>query len=166
MAAIGEAQLSEWYHAYCDAMVLYARQWLDGSAAEDVVQDVFLRLAGQRGPPENVKAWLFRSVRNAALNVRRSNRRRRTREGSRAADAPAWFEPAAEDVIDARAAQAALESLPPRQHEIVVLRIWAGMTLAQIGETVGEPVSTVHDRYGSALVAMRRILRSSCKMND
>jgi len=159
MARIGPEQVGQWFDAYGQAMVLYARQWLDGSAAEDVVQEVLLSLFGRYRPPGDVKGWLFRSVRNRALNHLRSARRRQAHEETPAAARLPWFDPAEADRIDARAVEAALCALPPGEREIVVLRIWGGLTFKEIGETVGEPVSTVHDRYQAALAALRRSMR-------
>jgi len=49
------------------ALELYARQWCD--TPEDVVQEAFLKLASQRSLPDKPAAWLFRVVRNGALNA-------------------------------------------------------------------------------------------------
>ena len=155
MARIGPAEFSGAFEAHANAMVLYARQFLDAAAAEDVVQDVFLRLMGQRRPPANVKAWLYRSVRNAAINRMRSQRRRSRHEQRKASVRAGWFESRVDDLVDAKAAQEALATLPPEQREIVVLRIWAQLTLQDIAQTVHAPVSTVHSRYKAALTAVR-----------
>ncbi len=163
MESVSPGQLGDWFDAYSDAMVLYARGWLDAARAEDVVQDVFLRLMSRRHGPENPKAWLFRSVRNAAINEARSQKRRRKREQTKAAGQRAWFESRFEDLIDAQAAQDALTALPTEQREIVVLRIWAGMTLQETAETVDRPISTVHSRYGAGIKAMRERMGVSCK---
>ena len=57
------------------ALELYARQWCE--TPEDVVQEAFLKLAGQGGLPENPAAWLFRVVRNGAINAAKAAKRRR-----------------------------------------------------------------------------------------
>ena len=59
-APIDPATLGGWFDAYGAALVLYARQWLDRGAAEDVVQDVFVRLMAQPGGqrPAHLRAWL------------------------------------------------------------------------------------------------------------
>lgn len=154
----GPAQLRAWYDAHGAALVLFARQWLETTAAEDVVQDVFVRLMAQRRLPANVRAWLSRAVRNAALNRVRADRRRHNREMTQAADRRAWFQPAPASPEVAEAVQRAIESLAPEDREIVILRIWAGMTFEEIAATVGQPTSTVHSRCGSALSALRRQL--------
>ncbi len=43
-------------------------------AAEDLVQDAFLRLHKHWDEVENPRAWLFRSIRNLALNYLRDNK--------------------------------------------------------------------------------------------
>src|SRR5271163_57566 len=45
------------------------------SVAEELVQDAFLRLHQVWGQVENPRAWLYRSVRNMALNPLRDHRR-------------------------------------------------------------------------------------------
>jgi RNA polymerase sigma-70 factor (ECF subfamily) len=60
------------------ALVLYARQWC--GTPEDVVQDVFLLLMREPAAPENPLAWLYRTVRNKAINAARSGRRRTRHE--------------------------------------------------------------------------------------
>jgi len=160
--AISPAQLAAAFDAHAASLVLYARQWLDRQAAEDAVQDVFLRLLSQRGLPANLRAWLFRSVRNEAISHTRSQYRRRQREQAVAADRPGFFRPDPADLIDARSAQAALESLPHSQREVIVLRLWGGLTLAEVASLVGEPVSTVFDQYRAALANIREKLESSC----
>jgi RNA polymerase sigma-70 factor (ECF subfamily) len=166
MNRIDPAKLGQWFDTYAARLVLYARQWMSAGAAQDVVQDVFVRLMCQPQEPGNVQAWLFRSVRNAAISEARSGQRRRVRENSVAAGRADWFEKQPEDLIDAEAAQKALERLPDLQREIVVLRIWADLTLQEIAETVGRPLSTVHDQYRAGLLAVRHEMESSCKINN
>src|SRR4051794_32593736 len=104
--------VAEMYAAHGRALLLYARQWVDAAAAEDVVQRVFVRmLTGGRLPAEP-RTWLFRCVRNEAVSAWRSDRRRGRRERAAVGGEDGWFVTRADDRIDARAAQAALEGLP------------------------------------------------------
>jgi len=161
-APVDPATLGGWFDAYGAALVLYARQWLDRGAAEDVVQEVFVRLVAQRAAqrPANARAWLYRATRNAAIGAARSLWRRGRRERDVAREHSEWFQPRPEDPIDARAAQAALESLPAAQREIILLRLWSGMTLAEISDVTGAPLSTVHDHYRKGLAGVRRVMES------
>jgi RNA polymerase sigma factor (sigma-70 family) len=158
------ARLAEWFEAHAATLVLYARQWLrEPARAEDVVQEVFVRLMAQRQEPPNVKAWLHASVRNAAISESRSARRRRRREQSVAAErGENWFDRHPSDLLDAGAVQDALQHLPQQQREIVVMRLWSGMTLSEIAQITGLAVSTCFDDYRRALGAIRTILESRC----
>jgi len=158
---IDSAHLAGWFDAHAAALILFARQWLERGEAEDVVQEVFVRLLGQGSAPENVKAWLFRSVRNAAIDQARRSGRRARRELRIAQGRADWFEARTEDLIDASAAQAALESLSAEQREVIVMRIWGQMTLNEIAGVIGEPISTLFSRYRAGLGEIKRIMESS-----
>jgi RNA polymerase sigma-70 factor, ECF subfamily len=155
-------QVGEWFETEAGPMVLYARQWLDSGQAADVVQEVFLRLMQQTQPPEQVKAWLYRAVRNLALNRLRSIGRRRCREERIACETPVWFESDPGLGIDARQAEAALRRLPAEEREIVTLRIWAGLPLDQIASILGCSTATVFRRYRNALQQIRTEMEDSC----
>ena len=162
MAGTNPARLSEWFVAFSPALVLYARSWLDAGRAEDVVQDAFCRLASQRRAPVVVKAWLFRTVRNAALTHLRSRRRRHRHERRGAARRPGWFDARPDDLVDAEQVQQAVAALPEPQREVVVLRLWCDMTLQEIADLTGQPISTLFSRYRAALGAMRERMQRSC----
>jgi RNA polymerase sigma factor (sigma-70 family) len=156
-------KLAKWFETYAAALVLYARQWVgDRARAEDVVQEVFVRLMAQPSDPPNVRAWLHASVRHAAIDEARSSDRRRRREETAAAVRPAsgWFDPRPDDLIDAQAAEQAVQDLPPRQREVVILRLWSGMTLGEVSQVTGLAVSTAHDEYRRGLDAIRRSMET------
>jgi len=76
MANLEPEQLSRYFSAHARELVLFARQWVHPAEAEDIIQDVFIRLIRQSEPPRNIKAWLFRAVRNAALSQSRTGHSR------------------------------------------------------------------------------------------
>lgn len=154
------------FQEHARVLLLYARQWVDAAAAEDVVQRVFVRLLAKGQLPVDPRTWLFRCVRNEAISVWRSDQRRGRRERSVAEEAAFWFIPQPEDRIDARAAQEVMASLPASQREVVMLRIWSGLTLAQIAGITGLAVSTVHDQYHAAMAAMRKRLEAPCRKTN
>ena len=161
MKGPGGARVTELFRALGPALRLYARQWVDSAAADDVVQEVFVGLLASGNIPAEPRPWLYRCVRNAAISASRSMRRREAREKTVAPDE--WFVPRPEDRIDARAAQEAMESLPAPQREIVTLRIWSALTLAEIREVTGLPTSTIHDQFRAALATMREKLEPPCQ---
>jgi RNA polymerase sigma-70 factor (ECF subfamily) len=144
---------------------LYARQWCD--EPEDVVQDAFVKLAGQGTVPRNVPAWLFAAVRNGAINAGIARRRRREHE-TRAGDrAPRWFDDddarSASSVVDMDAAQQALASLPLDQREPIVAHLWGGLTFEQIAKLTGTSSSTAHRLYQTGMNALRERLGVICR---
>jgi RNA polymerase sigma factor (sigma-70 family) len=154
-----------WYDAYSDGLMLYARHWLGSDMAQDVVQGAFMELMGQAFVPADVKAWLFRAVRNAAVTRLRQEQRRRRHGRRLAARQPPWFEGRPEDLIDAQKAQEVLLTLPEAQREVVLLRIWGQLSLKQISKIIGSPLTTVHSRYKAALATIKERMQR-CKTTD
>ena len=67
MGRIGPNLLASLFDAHAAALALYARQWCDGP--EDIVQEAFVKLARQRPPPDRAVPWLYRVVRNGAIEA-------------------------------------------------------------------------------------------------
>ena len=143
-------------------LALYARQWVDRAAAEDVVQEALTALLLAQPKPDDPVAWMFRTVRNAAIDLARSASRRRRREQTIAAARGEWFETRPDAALDARAAEQALEQLPSELRQIVVLRIWGQQGFAQIAQIMELSTSTAHDRYQAALKQLRAALEKPC----
>ena len=112
MRSIDPEKLGQWFEAYGAKLVLFARQWLDLSLAEEIVQEVFIRLMTQQSEPENVKAWLFRSVRNGAISRLRSLSRAKKHHNRLVSESSGWFEPRIDDLIDSGEVQSNLIRLP------------------------------------------------------
>ncbi len=146
--------LGRLYRLHAPALLLYARQW--GGSAEDIVQEAFVRLAQQVPPPEQVLPWLYRVVRNEALANHRSASRRRERE-RRASTPEAWFS-TAEDRLDAGEATRLLAELPLELREVIVARLWGGLTFEEIARLVGSSLPTTYRRYQTGLTQLRERL--------
>ena len=159
----GEARVGEMFDAHSRALLLYARQWVGRTEAEDVVQRVFVRLLSQGRMPAEARTWLFRCVRNEAIDLWRSNKRRGRREQTAASEADVWFVPRPQDALDAREAQRAMQELPDELREVVTLRLWSGLTLNEIAEVTGVAVSTVYKRYEAAIELLREKLEKPCR---
>ncbi|HEY7425108.1 MAG TPA: RNA polymerase sigma factor [Gemmataceae bacterium] len=140
-------------------LLLYARQWCD--TPEDVVQEAFLKLAARRQPLRAVVPWLYRVVRNAALDASKTARRRQRRE-SAVARPIRWFREPEVDGLDAAAAVAALQHLPVEEREVIVARLWGGLSFEQIAEVAGCSASTAFRRYSAGLDALRKELGVPC----
>jgi RNA polymerase sigma-70 factor (ECF subfamily) len=145
--------------AHAAALVLYARQWC--AAPEDVVQEAFLKLVRQGRPPHDAVAWLYRVVRNGALDAAKGDRRRQRRE-SAAARPVRWFAEPEVDGLDAETAVAALQRLPAEQREVIVARHWGELNFEQIAEVAGCSASTAFRRYSAGVETLRQQLGVSC----
>ena len=152
--------LSRILDQHAAALVLYARQLCPDP--EDAVQRAFIKLSDSEPWPEDLRAWLYRVVRNEAIGQLRSEQSRRKREQAVAQTRAAWFDPNPGDRIDADQAVAALAKLEPSQREIVVARIWGGLSFREIAELVGISSSTAHRDYQTALKALQHALNQPC----
>jgi RNA polymerase sigma-70 factor (ECF subfamily) len=141
------------------SLVLYARQWCD--ASEDVVQEAFLKLIRQSRPPDDAVAWLYRVVRNGAIDAAKMARRLRRRE-SVAARPVCWFVEPEVDGLDADTAVAALKRLAPEEREVIVARYWGGLSFEQIAEVASCSASTAYRRYTAAIDELRALLGVTC----
>jgi RNA polymerase sigma factor (sigma-70 family) len=157
---MGPEKLGRLVDELAGALTLFARQWC--ASPEDVVQEAFVRLAAQRQPPDNLRAWLYTVVRNAAISAGRSERRRREYENAAAASRPTWFVPADNVLLDAEMVAGALETLPGEQRETLVAHLWGGLTFAQVGALTHVSASTANRRYLLALERLRERLRVEC----
>jgi RNA polymerase sigma-70 factor (ECF subfamily) len=157
---MGPPEFSRLVDEHSAALVLYARQWC--AAPEDVVQEAFLKLAGQAKSPDNPVAWLYRVIRNGAISAARSALRRRRHEEAAAGRKQAWFVPSESGGLDEKAASAALGGLPLEHREIIVAHLWGGLTFEQIAYLVGCSASTAHRRYLEGLLALREKLEKPC----
>jgi RNA polymerase sigma factor (sigma-70 family) len=156
---MGPELLGRLLDAHAAGLTLYARQWC--SAPEDAVQEAFLKLASRSPPPDTV-GWLYAVTRNLARTAGRSERRRRRHEAVAAGRNPGWFAPTEGVGVDAEAAAAALNGLPPEEREAVIARIWGGLSFEQIGTLLGSSPATAHRRFTAGLALLRERLTESC----
>jgi RNA polymerase sigma-70 factor (ECF subfamily) len=155
MPRIAPEELGRLYREHAPALRLYVRQWPAGE--EDLVQEAFVKLAQQAPAPEQVLPWLYRVVRNGALAAGRSEARRRRRQ-DRVSASEVWFT-TTEDRLDGREASRLLAALPLEQREVVVARIWGGLTFEEAAQLVGCSLPTAHRRYQAGLAALRERLQ-------
>jgi RNA polymerase sigma-70 factor (ECF subfamily) len=159
MRPIEPTVLGELYRRHAPALRLYARQWNCGG--DDLVQNAFMRLAQQASPPEQVLPWLYRVVRNEALTAQRAAARRRRRE-ERAGSPESWFD-ATENRLDADEVAGWLAELPLELREVIVAKVWGGLTFEEIAALVGCSPPTTHRRYHTGLAQLRERLNEPWK---
>jgi RNA polymerase sigma-70 factor (ECF subfamily) len=162
-SSLGPDELGRLLDEQAGPLALFASQWTD--SPDDCVQEAFIELARQRPILNSPLAWLYRVVRNRAISQSRGAERRRRHEQSRAQLIANWASDVAEPLVSADEVLAALDSLAAEHREVVVARIWGGLTLEQTAEALGASTSTVHRRYVAALQLLRERLESPCQTN-
>lgn len=164
----GAAEVTQWVNAnliadlvdrHAARLELYASQWT--AQADDCVQEALVALARQPKAPDHVVAWLYRVVRNRAINSARATRRRQFHEGitARLVEDRSTAELTAEDRISL---PEALAALPAEDRELIVLRVWSDLTWQQIAELVDTSSSTAQRHYAAALEKLKKQLEPSC----
>ncbi|HOZ49804.1 MAG TPA: RNA polymerase sigma factor [Candidatus Hydrogenedentes bacterium] len=128
--------------------------------ADDALQEAFAKVAGRRlARIGNLRAYLYRAVRNAALNSIRERSRRARREETAGAEMCRVFQKSAARREEVEALEEALRTLPSEQREVVILKVWGGLSFAEVAEVVGVPRDTAASRYRYAIEALRRQMR-------
>ncbi len=148
------------------ALVRYATTLVDGESAEDLVQEAFVRLWEGRAsvdPTRSVKALLFRSVRNLALNRVRDQSNRRSLLDARAVELrPRASDPESEVVGRdlARRLHGWIDALPQRQREALNLSRFEGLSHGEVAEVMGLSARTVNNHLVRALRTIRERIES------
>jgi RNA polymerase sigma-70 factor (ECF subfamily) len=154
------ARFRETLLPHLDAAYGYARYLArDDAAAEDIVQDAFLKALRAidqcRGNP---KAWLLAIVRNCFHDWARANRRYVPIDDE--------AEPASPEVLDQAASaigvRRLIESLPEPFRATLVLRELEELSYREIAEITAAPVGTVMSRLARA----RQMLAAMLGAND
>ncbi|MCB9851161.1 MAG: RNA polymerase sigma factor [Phycisphaerales bacterium] len=145
------------------ALHTYALALLGNAAdAEDLLQDVLLRIVADNRKTENARAFVMRCLRNAAID-------RKRRAGCRPTASPltdgglAFVAKGADDCDPATreshaATRDAIAGLPDAQREVVILKLYADLTFREISEVLNQPLGTITSRYARALEELRRLL--------
>ena len=143
------------------------RRIADPHKAEDVTQEVFLRLfraarsGGYRAGQSRVVTWLFTIAGNCVTDHLRAEAVRTAVRGAREeAEAQDPHDAAAAREGDSRVRRLLLE-LPEAQRQVVELHVLDGLSFADVAELVGAPVPTVKSRLVYALRKLKRSMDDS-----
>ncbi len=157
----GDAILEAIYDDYGRILYRYALT-LVGSTddAEDIVQDVFAHMMLKSSllrKTENLKAYLFTSTRNAAYNLLRLKQKdHRLHEAIYSNLCHTSVDIVSDDELDELNLRRSFLILPIEQREVVLLKLFEGMTFKQISRMVGVSANTVASRYRYAIEKLRQ----------
>ena len=136
----------------------------NAAEAEDAVHDAFVKLSSKNIQIKGKAVpYVFAVVRNAALD--------RVRKRKKIVDAPEFIfdEQLSEERAPGLSLQERernfiirkeLEKLDEPQREVVILKLFSGLTFEEISEITGEPLSTVSSRYARTLKSLKYKMES------
>jgi RNA polymerase sigma-70 factor (ECF subfamily) len=138
----------------------------NGSAAQDVVQDVFVELwtHPDRYDPAagSMRTYLTVLARHRAVDVLRSELRRVTRQERHHRLTPADPPGSASDEVmaaeTASAVRAAVQLLPDGQRRVVELAYFEGLTCREVANAMGIPEGTAKSRLRLAMAKLETVL--------
>jgi RNA polymerase sigma-70 factor, ECF subfamily len=136
----------------------------DEQDTRDLLQEVFVKIA--RRPDaltaaHHRRSFLLQLAHNAAVDlIRRRGARDKYHDQLGAEPASQFALTSDPDVAAFRTElTAALGRLPPDQRAVVHLKLWEGLTFAQIADTLGIPPNTAASRYRYGLDKLQDLLR-------
>jgi len=150
-------RVGELFEQHVQAIYRYLRRCTGQRAvAEELTQDVFLRLLGAMGTHEargRDVAWVFRVARNVAIDYRRRDARRSQPID---ADPDAYGRPD----VDSLPLQDALARLDDNDRDLFLLRELAGLTYEELAKETGFTTAAVRSRLYRTRMALRTVLGS------
>jgi len=158
--------LGELLRQYWNPLVSYALRFLGSrDDAEDVVQEALMGIWNARGnwtPTSRLQGFLYRAVRNLALNEQKSRKARRGREdlyhAFRTRKPPRTPQEVTQEKQLERVVAGAVDSLPPRRREVFVLSRYHGLTYGEIADAMDISSQTVANQMSAALDEVRERL--------
>lgn len=161
--------LAGWARRYRSVLASYFRKRLRGSGdVEDLVQEVFLRLARQHelGAVRLIEPYLFQTASHVLTDHLRAAAVRHDKDHETYEDAAHPTEVCAPEAVIADRQSvdrllAALAELPERTQMIFILRRWDELPNADIARLVGISVSAVEKHITKALVHLKERLKEA-----
>ena len=154
----GWGELGELYREHAQSLVRLAVLLVDDvGVAEEIVQDAFVSVHGRGGGVRRPAAYL----RTTVVNLSRSRLRRRLVALRHQAVVDRHSLPADDGVglgDDQRAVIAAVQRLPRRQREVLVLRYWSELSEDEIAETLAISQGSVKTHAHRGLATLQREL--------
>jgi RNA polymerase sigma-70 factor (ECF subfamily) len=154
------AEWRRWLEEQAPKFLLFARQKARSEAdAQDLVQEALIEATQRQehGAPPPVPL-VFATIHRRAIDLARREDRRAGRELASAEPTPTcWFDTTVEERERARLIQEALSRLQEMYREVVTLKVWGGLTFAEIADLLGIPPNTAASRYRYALAELRKL---------
>lgn len=170
IAACRNGDLSQFdvlYTTHVEAVYRYLqRRTLVKAVAEDLTSTVFLKamesIRSFSPSKGELRTWLYRIARNVLIDHYRSSGKRKTVDIETVWDL-SGDEVASLDTersIDAEKLRSAMATLKPEHRDIVLLRVWEGLSYKEIAELTGKTEANAKVIFSRALTDLRTKLPS------
>ena len=155
----------ETFHAPLQQFI--RRRVADGAAAEDLLQDIFLKIHLQADTLKDVKrleGWIYQITRHAIIDYYRRARPTMSLDTADVVDLPE--ELSADDVVTELlpCVQAMVQSLPVQDRQALILTAYQGLTQKELGERLGISFSGAKSRVQRARERLKQQLLGCCHL--
>lgn len=150
---MGWRRLEKLFQGHADQ--LYATAYSitgDRARAEDAVHDALISVAESGNRPLRLKPYVFRSVYHAALAQARDNAKFELLPSEQLDDSRT----SPPDTAMATEISQAIAALPPDKRQVLIMKLYGGMSFREIAATSSESINTVASRYRRALAGLQQ----------
>ena len=153
---------------YASPLLTYIQRMMGNRhLAEEIFQEVFFVVWQKRRQykfPKRFRAWLYTIAANRCRqDLRRPTFVTTTMEPDwETADSGSWSAPVDSAIATEQATLVnhAVAQLPAQQRTVVVLRVWNGLSYAEIADVIGKSEATARSHMHHGLCGMRRYLET------
>ncbi len=155
-----------WLDESAPRLLAYARARCNNAQeAEDLLQDSLIKLWAyqeerEHRPPDLPLAFSvmrYLGLDHGRRKGRQEKRNQKIIQFQHGEDH--WLDPAMEETEEAEILRTEVESLPDKLREVLTLKIWGGLTFAEIGELLTISHNTAASRYRYALQQLQKKLK-------
>ncbi len=149
---------------YCCRLLAFIRSRVsDDNVAEDILQDVFLRVHNHLcclPPPEKIESWIYQIARNRIIDSYRA--RRETVELSADLQAESDIPEFDAESSLAGSLKATIDSLPELYREALLLTEYQGLSQVELSRRLGISISGAKSRVQRAREKLRDLILQCC----
>jgi RNA polymerase sigma-70 factor (ECF subfamily) len=151
-----------WLEQHAPRFLLFARSQARCEAdAQDLVQEAIFESwerCADGGPPP--AALVFATIRRRAIDLARRVESRKDREVAAAQQSPEmWFDSKPEDRERDLLLQEAMNKIHGIYRDVITLKVWGGLTFAEIALALDIPANTAASRYRYGLAELRNLTK-------
>ncbi|MCX7958390.1 MAG: sigma-70 family RNA polymerase sigma factor [Deltaproteobacteria bacterium] len=150
----------EFYKRYYMSLMRFIMAYCGNrSLAEDVVQDIFLKLLDfkvRHGLVRNIKSYIYSSALNRCRDIIRKEKKGSSL--NRGGEDEVFSDERADGHIDIDIMHRFIEKLPEKQKEVLLLRTKSELMFREIGELLGMSENSAKVNYFYALTSLKKMM--------